>query len=97
VTEAALTNKIRLKLKAQGHFIWKSRGDPRQTKGIPDLCGCRAPDGTFFGLEVKLPGKEKKLTKNQAETLNRIAIAGGIAVVVTSVSQALEALSVESE
>lgn len=95
MTEASLTNKIRLKIKTEGHFVWKARGDPRQTKGIPDLCGSRAPDGRFFGLEVKLPGRKKNLTLNQAEILRRIDATGGIAAVVTSVKEALEALSVE--
>lgn len=97
MTEATLTNNIRKKIKANGHFVWKAKGDPRQTKGIPDLCGVRAPDGRFFGIEVKLPGKEKNLTVNQAVMLDRIGKAGGIAVVVTTVAQALEALDGKQE
>ena len=90
--ESALTTKIRKALIADGHFVWKAKGDPRQTKGIPDLCGARSPDGRFFGLEVKVPGREKTLTRNQAAQLRRIEKAGGIATVVTSVAESQEAL-----
>lgn len=92
MTEAALTNKIRLALKGDGCYVFKARGDPRQTKGIPDLVGCRRNDGKFFGLEVKVPGRENTLTPNQAENLKRIRRAGGIAAVVTSREEALDAV-----
>jgi hypothetical protein len=96
MTEAALTNKIRLAIKERGAFVWKSRGDPRQTKGIPDLTMCYA--GYFIAMEIKLPGKEKTLTRNQAETLKRIRAAGGIAEMVTSKAQAMQILdSIEDE
>lgn len=93
MTEATLTANIQRALKSQGGpnlFCWKSRGDPRQMKGIPDITGVYK--GKFFALEVKLPGREKKLTKNQAEVLARMSRAGGIAVMVTSRREAFEAV-----
>lgn len=93
MTEAALTRSIQDALKANGGsaiFQWKARGDPRQHKGIPDICGVYR--GRFFGLEVKLPGRENTVTKNQAEVLKRIDRAGGIAAVVTTRREALDAV-----
>jgi Holliday junction resolvase len=88
--EAALTNRIRVACKERGAYVFKARGDPRQTKGIPDLVGCH--NGYFFGFEVKVPGREKTLTLNQAENLKRIEEAGGVAAMITSKAQALELL-----
>lgn len=88
--EAALTNKIRLAVKARGAYVFKARGDPRQTKGVPDLVGCYG--GCFIGLEVKMPGREDTLTPNQAENLKRIDAAGGYTAVVTTKAQAMELL-----
>ena len=93
MTEANLTNKIRLKCKERmgdNGFIWKARGDPRQTRGIPDLVGVY--HGIFFFFEVKLPGKERTLTKNQSEVIKRMQRAGGIGGVVTGVPGAIRTL-----
>lgn len=56
--------------------------------GTADIIGCY--DGRFFALEVKAPGG--KLTARQAAFLEEIREMGGIAAVVRSVDDAIEAL-----
>jgi hypothetical protein len=58
-----------------------------QEKGLPDIIGCYA--GTFYGLEVKLPGKLYTLTPRQSYVLAKIEAAGGKSLAVTSVEQAM--------
>lgn len=45
-------------------------------KGIPDIVGCIG--GSFFGIEVKAPGKGNGLTNWQLLELQSIADAGGL-------------------
>lgn len=105
--ESALTLKIKKALQEEGCYCEKIHGGPMQASGIPDLIGCvpsvdNVPvmiadaeivtGGTFFGLEVKLPGKENNVTKIQRHTLDKIEAAGGITAVVTSVRQAIDAI-----
>jgi hypothetical protein len=59
-----------------------------QQGGLPDIIGCY--QGVFFGLEVKLPGKEHTLTERQAHALKSIRRADGKARVVTSVDEAMD-------
>ena len=60
-------------------------------KGSSDLIGIRKADGKFVALEVKLTGK--KPTEEQKNFIDVIRKNGGIAAVVTSVEEALSALS----
>jgi len=91
MTEAALTAKIVKALNAQPEtFAFKTKGDPRQRRGLPDIICCVS--GLFVGLEVKLPGKERNVTQLQQQTLDDITRAGGLGRVVTSVRQALDAI-----
>lgn len=92
MNEAALTTKLRKHLKSEGAYVFKARGDPRQTKGVPDLVACYR--GIFLGLEVKVPGRERTVTLNQQENLNRIEEAGGIARVVVSLNDVKEVLTI---
>ena len=69
-------------------WLVKIHGGPFQAAGIPDIIGCI--DGRFVALEVKVPGA--RATKLQELTLSRIAAAGGIAAVVTSVAEAESAV-----
>lgn len=89
-TEAALSKKIVQALKAKGAWAVKNHVDVRKRRGQPDIHGCYR--GWFLGLEVKLPGKEKNVTKLQESTLRGIEEAGGFARVVTSRAQALAVL-----
>ena len=81
--ENKLQSKIKKRLENEflGSLWIKVHGGPYQQAGIPDLLGC--VEGTFIGLEVKLPGKEHTTTKLQKHMLNMISRAGGIAAVVS--------------
>lgn len=79
-TEAGLTTNLRLYIKGRGGYVNKNHGGPNSV-GRPDLEGCYR--GFYFGFEVKLPGKERNLTKLQAKNLEEIRKAGGVASVVT--------------
>lgn len=91
--ESALQTKIRKELLEAypGSIVWKIHGSSFQRAGIPDLVGCI--DGRFFGLEVKMPGREGTLTVRQDAALRGIRAAGGVAEVVTTPAQALEAVN----
>ena len=84
-TETALVGDFRRRLTRAGAFVHKTHGDPRTRKGLPDLEGCYR--GYYFGIEVKLPGKESTLTDLQAATLRKIKEAGGIGFMATRWSQ----------
>ena len=92
--ETRLRNKIKKAIEAEFEdvYIFHPHGS-MYAAGAPDLCGCLSPEGTFFGLEVKMPRSRNRLTKLQGEYLARINGAGGIAAVVTTVKEALDALS----
>lgn len=82
--ETKLVNKMRLAIKARGGWARKSHGGP-QGAGWPDLvCVYR---GHAVMVEVKVPGKERNLTKLQRLTLDDIKAAGGIALCLTTVDQ----------
>lgn len=88
--EADLSKRIIRELRAYGAWAVKTHGDPRQSRGLPDIIACY--EGLFVGFEVKLPGKERTVTPLQAHTLEQITLAGGVAHVVTSPSEALAIL-----
>jgi hypothetical protein len=90
VTEAKLTTKCIKKLRERGALCFKVHGGPHQTIALPDIAGCYM--GRFFGIEMKMPGKEGNLTPKQAKKLRDIEEAGGATGVCTSVSQCLEVL-----
>jgi hypothetical protein len=85
MTEADLSRKIVAVIRQRGGWAFKTHGDPRQRRGLPDIIGSYR--GQFIGLEVKLPGREDTLTSLQADTLQSIRKAGGIGVMATSIPQ----------
>lgn len=87
MTEPELVRKIKKALIAEGAYAAKIHGG-QFSVGIPDLLVCY--DGAFFGFEVKLPGKEKKVTELQMMNLREIRSSEGIGWVITSVAEALE-------
>ena len=89
--ESTLTTNILKALRAEGGWWFKVHGGPFQQAGVPDIVGVF--DGVFFGVEVKLPGRPHPVTKLQRYTLHRIHAARGVAVVVESVQDALDAIS----
>lgn len=96
MTEAKLTTKCLKKLREHGALCFKVHGGPHQTIAMPDIVGCYK--GRFFGIEMKLPGKEKTLTEKQAKKLRDIKAAGGVARVCTSVNGCINVLEkIEAE
>jgi hypothetical protein len=57
-------------------------------RGLPDIIGCYA--GKFYGMEVKLPGKENTLTAIQQYRISEINKNGGKAIMITSIEEALK-------
>lgn len=83
MTESELQRRIVSWLNKQPKtFAAKIHGGPHQVAGLPDIVMCR--EGRFYGLEVKLPGKEKTLTPRQRSKIKKIRQAGGWSAVVTS-------------
>lgn len=91
--EAALTKKIRLKLKEQfGGCFFKMAGGPYLVVGLPDLIG--TVQGYFIAIEVKLPGKEDNLTDRQALVLKDLTDNGKcLAFMTSSVEDAVARVS----
>lgn len=91
MTERELTKRIQKKVKGMGASCDKIAAGPHQPIGLPDLVGCY--EGLYFGFEVKMPGKEKNLTKRQEKALKKIRAAGGLSAVVTSPRDAARLLT----
>lgn len=87
-SEAALQKRISTSLKNYSGYWVRIHGGMYQQGGLPDIIGVY--QGFFFGLEVKLPGKEHTLTQRQAHALKQIRDAGGKAKMVTSVDEAMD-------
>lgn len=88
MNEATLRRAIVRTLRQYSGWWYVTHGAQFQQGGLPDIIGCYA--GRFYGLEVKLPGKEHTLTERQAHTLKNIKQAGGRARMVTSISEAMD-------
>lgn len=90
VKEVRIVNATLKELRLLGAWCYKVHGGPMQEIGLPDIVGVFR--GRGFGLEVKVPGKEKNLTPRQAYHLNEIKKAGGISAVISSPEMAKELL-----
>lgn len=89
MNESKLTRNMVKKINEMPHtWARKIHGGPHQRAGIPDILGCTY--GRFFGLEVKMPGKENNLTELQEYALKGILEAGGRAGLVTTVDEAVK-------
>lgn len=86
MNEAALRRAIVRSLRQYSGWWVVTHGGQFQQGGLPDIIGCYA--GKFYGLEVKMPGKEHTLTPRQSHALKSIKAAGGKARMVTSISEA---------
>jgi hypothetical protein len=85
--ESALVKKMMEHLERKVGGLWiKISAGPFQVAGLPDIIGCY--EGRFYGIEVKIPGKEHELTKIQKYWIDKINKAGGKATMVTTVKQA---------
>lgn len=78
-------------LRDEGVFCFKVHGSEFMTAGLPDIIAC--VDGYFVGFETKMPGKEKNLSPRQRHVHTEIRAALGLVYVVSSMSQAIDALS----
>ena len=87
MSETTLTRAIAAALRKEGAWVVKTHGGPLSA-GVPDLLVCYK--GRFVAVEVKMPGG--RLTRLQASTLGRISVAGGWAIVATSVEDAMSTL-----
>lgn len=91
MNEAKLQRQIRKKLEEDLGGVWiKNHGGPYSCEGVSDITGCLA--GRFIAFEVKLPSKEKTLTRLQQKFIDKVKQAGGIAGMVTSYEDCLELL-----
>ena len=82
--EKDIVKSIMKYLKTVPHcFCWKEHGGMYGTAGIPDIIAC--VDGRFYAFEVKT--ETGKATELQNATIRKIQRAGGMAVIVRSVSE----------
>lgn len=58
--------------------------------GLPDIIGCY--NGRFFALETKTPDKRSNTSARQEYVMTKIRQAGGIAQVVCTIKEAIDAL-----
>lgn len=86
--EARISRAILQALKREGIFAFKVHGGPTQMAGVPDILAC--VEGVFVGFETKVPGERRNTSARQEYVHERIIMAGGVAVVVCSVPEALE-------
>lgn len=85
--ESALITKIQKALRERGAYVYKSHGSQFGVAGTPDLLCCVG--GRFLALEVKVGTNDT--TELQQQRINEIRRAGGSAVVVRSVEEAVDA------
>lgn len=84
--EKKIENNIKKYIESLPHsYIEKIHGGSQfQSVGIPDLIAC--VNGRFVGIEVKRP-KGGVVSKVQQVKINLINMAGGVALVATSVDE----------
>jgi len=82
--ETLIVRKIREHMnKKDKSYFFKIHGGPMQMVGISDLIGVY--NGRFVAIEVKVPGKEKNVTKLQQYFLDKVNDCGGLGLVATSI------------
>lgn len=86
--ETPIAQRIAKVLRSRGAFVLNVHGSSMQARGLPDLVVCYR--GLYFGIEVKIPGKEP--TEIQLWTMSEIQKAGGYAGVATTPEEALNVL-----
>lgn len=88
--ESKLSRKIMDELRMQGYFCFKVHGSEFMMAGLPDIIVCAK--GRFIGLETKLPDSRGNTSPVQRLVHTKIQHAGGVAVVVCSPQEALDAV-----
>ena len=91
--ESKLSRRIMSQLKMNGSFCFKVWGSEHMMAGLPDIVGCH--EGRFFAFEVKNPDNRDGTSARQEYVMGLIRKAGGLAQVICTPSEALEALSIE--
>lgn len=88
--ESRLQTKIQKALQKEfpRSFFFKTHGGPYQRAGIPDIIG--SVEGSFIGIEVKVPGRENTLTDLQQHTIDQINESGGLAFMSTNPEDAID-------
>ena len=87
MNETILTARIMAALRARGIYVVKYHGSAFSTAGVPDLLCCA--DGKLIAMEIKVQFRQP--TPIQEVQIAKIRAAGGVAVVVRSVEEALAA------
>ena len=87
--ESTLQRRIIATLREHGAYVFKAVGSPLQQRGTPDLLVCW--QGHFIALELKQPGE--KATPMQEHEMKKVQEAGGVAMVVVSVGEVLQCLT----
>jgi Holliday junction resolvase len=87
--ESRLSREIMSALRARGAFVFKVHGGPLMMAGLPDIIGCYK--GKYFGFETKVLVSDEP-TPIQLRRHEQIREAGGVALVVTCVNDAVNAL-----
>lgn len=99
--ESKLSRAIIQAIRAGGGYAVKFHGGPMTEAGTPDILACiqvqNGPHegqtiGLFVGIETKMPDKRDNVSTIQQHRHGQIRKAGGVAIVVTSVSEAVSAL-----
>ena len=92
--ESELITKIMNYLKTiDDCFYWKEHGGQYGTAGIPDIIVCYR--GRFIAFEVKVGNNQP--TVLQALTIRKIIKAGGYALVIRSVDEAMQVIKAFKE
>ena len=89
--ESRLSRDIMSQLRLQGAFCFKVWGSEHMMAGLPDIIGCYR--GRFFALETKLPEKRTNTSIVQERIMEKIRRAGGLAQVVCTIPEAVEAVT----
>lgn len=88
--ESKLSRNIMNELRLAGAFCNKNHGNEYSMAGLPDITGCYK--GKYFAFETKLPEKRSNTSLVQERALQKIRDAGGLAQVVCTVREALDAM-----
>jgi len=83
--EQDLQRKIIEYLERGGHYVVKTVVTNK--KGVPDLLVCTYPEGKFYAIEVKRPGRLDKVTKIQQHHIDLINKTGGKAFAADSLEK----------
>ena len=88
--ESKRSRDIMAALRAEGWFCFKVHGTELVMAGLPDVIVCA--EGFFIGLETKQPDKRSNTSGRQDFVHDQIRKAGGMAQVVVTPAEAVDAV-----